>query len=277
MPSKIVKDKFGYYEYEKDSDCSEDEEIDRIIEYYEDETIPEYDPGLYDDEDYEKNELNRAIVSNNIDRIKKAIENNVKGDGRSLFLAIMSKNNDIIDLIMQYDTPVITSILAESIYYIDDPELLDKLIIYLKDKHRLNLKKRGLLNENAVEDHIIKMGKQKFDPFYNPYSKEKEEKKKIILSLLFRNCLVTELEELKNKLIKLEIKTINNKDINSISSQKELCKLIQYQFDIQIDKYDDFNLEIMKPAIKNTKDDDDDENDDENDDDDDDDDDNELN
>jgi hypothetical protein len=260
MPSKIVKNEYSPYgdvgnEYEKDSDCSEDEEIDNIHE-----DIPDNEDYFF--EDVEENELNLAIIEEDIDEIKEAIKNNVKGDGKTLFYAIKTTNNDIIDLIMQYDTPVVSSVLAESIRYVNDSKILDKLIIYLKDKDRLNLKKRSMYTDFSIEDSVITEGREYFNRAFNTSSKEKQEKKKIIFSLLFRNCLKTEVEELKNKLKKLRIKTINGKDINDILSQDELCELIQNEFDIQIDKYDDFNLEIIKPAIINTKNDNDDDDDD---------------
>jgi hypothetical protein len=258
MPSKIHKlpkvfNNDGLFiEYEKDSDCSEDEEIDKLHKSI----AGHLEPDFYE---IEKNKLNLAIIKKDIKLVKEYIDNGILPDSKTLYYAINTENLDIIDLIMEQDIPIVTGVLAEAMRTVYNLDVLDKLIKYLRDKKKLNVKKRRMYDEDSVEDHIIQQARILMNKVYVKHP----DREKIIFPLLFRNCLETEVEELKNKLKKLKIKTINGKDINDISSQDELCELIKNQFNIQIDKYDDFNLEIIKPAIINTKNDNDDDDDDE--------------
>jgi hypothetical protein len=102
-------------------------------------------PSLYKSE---KNELNLAIISEDIDKIKAAIKNNIKGDCKSLYYAILTDDNDIIELIHN-----------------------------LKHPNGLNIKK-SCFYIGSTEDNLINDGRTLLNPHFINYSKEKIDKKK---------------------------------------------------------------------------------------------------
>jgi len=62
---------------------------------------------------------------------------------------------------------------------------------------------------------------------------------KLLYSLLFRSCFLSEVDKLKDKLNKLGINEINGKLINNIDSSYILCNLIEKNLDFNINQYDD--------------------------------------
>ena len=137
----------------------------------------------------------------------------------------------MVKLILSYDPYVSPNIIKNIFDLLDDTNIINVIINYLIKIDKLNFSK-------SIINSLLKN---------ESYS---EEKKDIIKSLLFRQCINQDIDELKRRLRYLHVNIINNIPIDDIKSSIILCDLINKNLYFNIHKYDNgYEMEI-NPRLK---------------------------
>jgi len=172
------------------------------------------------------------LVNNgDVEEVKSAIDNGQKITLEVINAAIDSNDINMVKLILSYDPYVSPNIIKNIFDLLDDTNIINVIINYLIKIDKLNFSK-------SIINSLLKN---------ESYS---EEKKDIIKSLLFRQCINQDIDELKRRLRYLHVNIINNIPIDDIKSSIILCDLINKNLYFNIHKYDNgYEMEI-NPRLK---------------------------
>jgi hypothetical protein len=164
----------------------------------------------------------KAIKEGDMDTIKFVMDNGIKLGISEIRDVFFTNNIEIIKLILSYNPYFDHYILTHVFYDINDIECIDYVIKYL------------INNDISLYDIPKIKNTDRFS----------KGKKDLLHSIIFRQCITTELDILKNNLKDLNISRINGILINDIRSTIELCHLIKENLDFNINKYDNDSYEL---------------------------------
>jgi hypothetical protein len=142
---------------------------------------------------------------------------------------------------MNYETDTEAETMFNIIIDNIKPNVLDELV-----KHE---------NFNKLISTLNDLRRDHFKIFFlledEIYRNIKDVLEKGLFSLIFRSCVLREVAELRETLHNLKINQINGKPIDSISSETELCDLIDHGLNVNIHKYDNNSYEMeIDPRLK---------------------------
>jgi hypothetical protein len=180
-------------------------------------------------------DLNIAINNNDEEGVRSLLENNIIPQWYNINDAINSRNYNIINLIFTHkDYEYETQFFGHDILLaanINNPDIINMIIEHYRNNNKLDF----ILSKKVFIRNLI----QKIKSLNEINLSRSNEIIKLLYSLLFRSCFLSEVDKLKDKLNKLGINEINGKLINNIDSSHILCNLIERNLDFNINQYDD--------------------------------------
>ena len=170
-------------------------------------------------------ELNKALIKKEVSKAYQLLEDGEKLTHNSLLYSVRSNEPYLVQYILKKkNIPTDLYTIKYMIFPLaiteanNTPSIINMLIEYLKNNNYLELDK------NFIDSIISELN--------DPNNKNKETQK-ILYSLIFKSCIETEAEKLRQILKDLGVTTINNQELIDLDSE-ELCKLIESQYDINV-------------------------------------------
>jgi len=203
-----------------------------------------------------------AIRNNDEDAVRILLENPINSENIYLInyvihSAYSMKNYNIIELFFKFVNSNYEKYKLNDIYdfYIDHISHISEID---RMKYETDTEAETMFNiiinniNNNVLDGLVKfenfkylihtlniLHKDRYKLGDEIYGNIKNVIEKGLFSLIFRSCALREVGELRQTLYNLEIHEINGNPIDSISSETELCYLIEHGLNVNIHKYDD--------------------------------------
>jgi hypothetical protein len=170
-------------------------------------------------------ELNKALINKEVSKAYQLLEDGEKLTQNSLLYSVRSNEPYLVQYILKKkNIPTDLYTIKYMIFPIaiteanNTPSIINMLIEYLKNNNYLELDKSFI-------DSIISE--------LNDSNNKNKETQKILYSLIFKSCVETEAEKLRQILKDLGVVTINNQELIDLDSE-ELCKLIESQYNINV-------------------------------------------
>jgi len=175
------------------------------------------------------------VRRNDINNIRRMLNEGLNISKFIIVTTFKSFNIEIVRLILSYQPVLDKNTVIDLLKSIDNIDIINELLKYLFNYDSTKL--------DFTIDEITEIISDS-ESFYD-YS---QEKKDLLNSLIFKHCVDSQIEDLKDKLKLFNVVSINGVPIDNYNkSTKELCNIIKTKYKIDINKFDDgYKIELAQ-------------------------------